>query len=88
MANGWVQSGGQGVRIPLELPDFCHVEIFRQTPSGNLDSPPPPPLRKFPGSAHVPLDDSLTKLEIHHEDRTTNQMLGTTEEAEGEVMAM
>ena len=39
--------GGTGGPPPhLELPDytcicFCHVEIFRQTPSGNLDPPPP-----------------------------------------------
>ena len=34
-----------------QIINFCHVEIFRQTPSGNLD-----PLRKFSGSAHaIPL---------------------------------
>ena len=32
-----------------QIINFCHVEIFRKTPSGNLD---PPPLRKFSGSAH------------------------------------
>ena len=32
-----------------QIINFCHVEIFRQTPSRNLD---PPPLRKFSGSAH------------------------------------
>ena len=41
---------GQGVRNPwnCQIINFCHVEIFRQTPSGTLD----PPLRKFSGSAH------------------------------------
>ena len=38
--------GGQGVRTPpppwnCQIINFCHVEIFRQTPSGNLDPPPP-----------------------------------------------
>ena len=32
-----------------QIINFCHVEIFRQTPSGNLDPPP----RKFSGSAHA-----------------------------------
>ena len=26
-----------------QIINFCHVEVFRQTPSGNLDHPPPPP---------------------------------------------
>ena len=50
---------GQGVWTPwnCQIINFCHVEIFRQNPSGNLDplslSPrPPPPPRKFSGSAH------------------------------------
>ena len=33
-----------------QIINFCHVEIFRKTPSGNLD-----PLRKFSGSAHAQL---------------------------------
>ena len=52
--------GGSGTPPPpLELPDyyFCHVEIFRQTPSGKFGPPPPPPHpkppRKFSGSAHA-----------------------------------
>ena len=46
------EGGGQGVRIPprnCQIINFCHVVIFRQTPAGNLD-PPPPPLKKFSGS--------------------------------------
>ena len=35
-----------------QIINFCHVEIFRQTPSGNLDPTTPPSLRKFSGSAH------------------------------------
>ena len=45
--HGRIQRGGQGVRTPPPPPgpwncqiiNFCHVEIFRQTPSGNLDPP-------------------------------------------------
>ena len=36
---------GQGLRIPLwncQIINFCHVEIFRQTPSA-IGPPPPPP---------------------------------------------
>ena len=40
-------------RIPdCQIINFCHVGIFRQTPSGNFDPPPPPPPRIFSGSAH------------------------------------
>ena len=52
------RGGGQGVRTPppwnCQIIDFCHVEIFRQTPSGSW-TPPPPPRRKFSGSAHARL---------------------------------
>ena len=54
--------GGTGGPDPLwncTIINFCHVEIFRQTPSGNLD-PPPTPLRKFSGSAHV--QESCTNI--------------------------
>ena len=48
---------GGGVSGPptpwnCQIINFCHVENFRQTRSGNLDTPPPP-LRKFSGSVHV-----------------------------------
>ena len=52
---GGSRGGGQWVRPPppptppthphprnCQIICFCHVEIFRQTPSGNLDPPPPP----------------------------------------------
>ena len=49
LVTAWADpEGGQGVRTPPPPPprncqiiSFCHVEIFRQTPSGNLDPPPP-----------------------------------------------
>ena len=48
--------GGTGVLDPphwnCQIINFCHVENFRQTPSGNLD-PAPHPLRKFSGSAYA-----------------------------------
>ena len=47
--------GGTGCPPPpwnCRIICFCHVEIFRQTPSGNLD----PPLGKFSGSAHAKHD--------------------------------
>ena len=37
---------GSGPPWNCQIINFCHVEIFRQTPSGNLG-----PLRKFSGSA-------------------------------------
>ena len=46
--------GGTGGLDPpwnCQIINFCHVEIFRQTPSVNLDIPPP---SIFSGSAHVP----------------------------------
>ena len=48
-------AGGPDTPFPwnCQIINFCHVEIFRQTPSGNLDLPPLP-LRKFSGSAHGP----------------------------------
>ena len=54
--------GVQGVRtLPwnCKIINFCHVEIFRQTPSENL--PPPPPPTKFSGSAHG-LPNNLSRL--------------------------
>ena len=30
-----------------QIINFCHVEIFRQTPSGILDPLPPPPKKNF-----------------------------------------
>ena len=51
---GGSRGGGTGGLDPppwnCQIINFCHVEIFRQTPSGNLD---PPPLREFSGSAHA-----------------------------------
>ena len=44
-------TGGPDPSWNCQIIDFCHVEIFRQTPSGNLD--PPPPRRRFSGSAHA-----------------------------------
>ena len=47
--------GGTGGPPPpwnCQIICFCHVEIFCQTPSGNLD----PPLGKFSGSAHATHD--------------------------------
>ena len=44
--------GGAGGLDPpwnCQIIDFCHVEIFLQTPSGNVYPPPTPLLRKFPG---------------------------------------
>ena len=37
---GGSRGGGQGIRTPpwnCQIISFCHVEIFRQTPSGTLD---------------------------------------------------
>ena len=51
--HGRIQRGGRGSGPPpppnCQNINFCHVEIFRQTPS----APPPPPLRKVSGSAHA-----------------------------------
>ena len=51
------RGGGTGGSDPpppwnCQIISFYHVEIFRQTPSGNLD-----PLRKFSGSAHAPISN-------------------------------
>ena len=32
---------GSGPPWKCQIINFCHVEIFRQNPSGNLDPPPP-----------------------------------------------
>ena len=46
---GGSRGGARGSAPPIPTPTwncqiicFCHVEIFRQTPSGNLDPPPTP----------------------------------------------
>ena len=51
---GGSRGGDKGPPWNCQIICFCHVEIFRQTPSGNLD--PPPPLGKFSGSAHAKHD--------------------------------
>ena len=43
----WADPEGGGTGGPdhpwnCQIIDFCHVEIFRQIPYGNLDPPPPP----------------------------------------------
>ena len=60
-----------GIWTPLPPPGiarlfvicFCHVEIFRQTPSGNSD---PPPLGKFSGSAHAKHDLSESFFQYNY----------------------
>ena len=44
--HGRIQRGGEGNRGSgppwnCQIINFCHVDIFRKTPSGNLDLPPP-----------------------------------------------
>ena len=49
---GGSRGGGQGVPTPpppwnCQIINFCHVENFSQTPSGNLDPPPTPHVKLF-----------------------------------------
>ena len=49
IVHGRIQRGGRGPDPPwnCQIINFCHVEIFHQTPSGTLDPPPPPPPEKI-----------------------------------------
>ena len=67
--HGRIQRGGGGRRSGPQPPppwnchiiNFCHVEIFRQTPSGNLDSAPPPPPEKIHTTAATKCNESRVK---------------------------
>ena len=78
------KGGGQGVRTPpppwnIQIINFYHVEIFRQTPSGTLD---PTPLRKFSGSAHgkhlIIIKITCQRLHSHSQREITREVLSYT----------
>ena len=53
---------GSGPHWNCQITNFCHVEIFRQTPSGNL--PPPPPPRENFLDPRMPLISEWSFLKI------------------------